>query len=355
MTNFPGIAISYKRTAIQFINIIIIDMNKFKTVVTLLAIFLTMNTFAEQPVLRFKNHKFKIVQFTDLHLISGNDFAGRNDSTYALMRYVIKEEKPDMVVLTGDVVVSGGAAQVWQKVVQPMTEGQVPFAVTFGNHDTESDMAKPDILKFLQKNKFNLTTNSDKTHSGVGNCSLPILSSEGNAMLWAIYLFDSHAYTKDTTLGVYDWIKNDQIQWYRNQSMAYARKEGKTIPALAFFHIPLPEFEQVRKQKTVLGSTTEQVCSSLINSGLFSSFVEMDDVAGVFVGHDHNNDYVGPLAHICLGYGRKTGYASAYHEILPRGARIIELCEHQKKFTTYIRTLSGKFLDYQFPENLSTR
>ena len=323
-------------------------MNKFKTTVTVLALFLTMNVFAKQPVLRFRNHKFKIVQFTDLHLISGKDFAGRNDSTYALMRQVIKEEKPDMVVLTGDVVVSGGAAQVWQKVVQPMTEAQVPFAVTFGNHDTEADISKTDVLKFLQTNKFNLTTNSDKTHSGVGNCSLPILSSEGNSMPRVIYLFDSHAYPKDTTLGVYDWIKNDQIQWYRNQSMAYAREAGKIVPALAFFHIPFPEFEQVRKQKTVVGSTEEQVCSPLINSGLFSSFVEMGDVFGVFVGHDHNNDYVGPLAGICLGYGRKTGYASAYHEILPRGARIIELYENEKKFDTHIRTLSGTLLNYSF-------
>ena len=330
-------------------------MHKFKIAFTYLALFLTISVFAKQPVLRFKNHKFKIVQFTDLHLISGKDFTERNDSTYMLMRNVIKEENPDLVVITGDIVVSGGAAEVWQKVVQPMTEAQVPFAVTFGNHDTEADISKPDILKFLQKNKYNLTTNADKKLSGVGNCSLPILSSEGKTMPWAIYLFDSHAYPKDTILGTYDWIKNDQIQWYRDQSAAYARQEGKPVPALAFFHIPLPEFEQVRKQKTVLGSIDEPVCSPSINSGLFSSFIEMGDVLGVFVGHDHNNDYVGQLAGICLGYGRKTGYASAYHEILERGARVIELYENERKFDTHIRTLSGTCLDYTFTQRFTAK
>jgi 3',5'-cyclic AMP phosphodiesterase CpdA len=319
-----------------------------KFIYSILAVLWAISAYSGQPVLRFKNHKFKIVQFTDLHLISGKEFAQRNDSTYMLMRCVIKEENPDFVVLTGDIVVSGGAAQVWEEVVKPMTEAQVPFAVTFGNHDTETDLSKASTLKLIQKNKFNLTYNADKKLSGVGNCSLPILSSEGKSMPWAIYLFDSHAYTKDTVMGTYDWIKNDQIQWYRKQSAAYTAKQEKTVSALAFFHIPLPEYEYVRNKKSTLGSIEESVCSPSINSGLFSSFIEMGDVMGVFVGHDHNDDYVGTAANICLGYGRKTGYASAYHEILERGARVIELYENEKKFDTHIRTLSRTCLEYSF-------
>lgn len=319
-----------------------------KFIYSIIIVLFALTVYSEQPVLRFKNHKFKIVQFTDLHLISGKEFAQRNDSTYMLMRRVIKAENPDLVVLTGDVVVSGGAARIWKEVVQPMTEAKVPFAVSFGNHDTESDLSKPNIIKLLQKNEYNLTSNADKKLSGVGNCSLPILSSEGKSMPWAIYLFDSHAYPKDTIMGTYDWIKNDQIQWYRKQSKVYADKQGKVISALAFFHIPLPEYEYVRNQKSTLGSIEELVCSPSINSGLFSSFVEMGDVLGVFVGHDHNNDFVGTAANICLGYGRKTGYASAYHEILERGARVIELYENEKKFDTHIRTLSGNCLEYSF-------
>jgi len=319
-----------------------------KFIYTILAILIASGAFAKQPDLRFKNHKFKIVQFTDLHLISGKEFAERNDSTYRLMRTVISEENPDLVVLTGDIVVSGGAAQLWLEVVQPMTEAKVPFAVTFGNHDTETDISKPDILRLLQKNKYNLTFNARKDLSGTGNCSLPVYSSEGKAIPWVIYLFDSNAYTNDSTHGVYDWIKNDQIRWYRKQSAAYTRKQGKAVSALAFFHIPLPEFEQVRNQKTVFGSAEEQVCSPSVNSGLFSSFIDMNDVIGAFAGHDHNNDYVGSLNGICLGYGRKTGYTSAYYEILERGARVIELYENEKKYDTHIRTLSGISLDYSF-------
>jgi|SRR5665647_292166 len=322
-----------------------------KFVFTFLIFILATNVFAKKPVLRFKEQKFKIAQFTDLHWISGADWAVRNDSTLTLMRKVIETEHPDLVVLTGDIVVSGGAAEAWQKLIQPMTEAQIPFAVTFGNHDMETDISKQNILTILQNNKLNMTFNASKKLSGVGNCSLPILSSEGKAMTWSIYLFDSHAYTNDSTRGGYDWIKNDQIQWYRKQSEAYSRKQVKAVSALAFFHIPLPEFEYVRNQKTTLGSIEEQVCSPRMNSGLFTSFVEMGDVMGVFVGHDHNNDYIGTLTHICLGFGRKTGYASAYKEVLERGARIIELYENEKKFDTHIRTMSGTCLDYSFSQN----
>jgi len=319
-----------------------------KSALTILIFLVATTSFAQRPVLKFKDHKFKIVQFTDLHWSSEADKAARNDSTQTLMRNVIEIEHPDLVVLTGDIVVSRGAAKCWQNVIKPMVDAQVPFAVTFGNHDTETDLSKQAMLELLQNNKFNVTYNAEKNLSGVGNCSLPILSSDGKVMPWAIYLFDSHAYTNDSTLGHYDWIKIDQIQWYRRQSAEYKSKNGKTIPALAFFHIPLPEFEEVRKQKSTIGSIEESVASPRINSGLFASFVEMGDVMGTFVGHDHNNDYTGIWYNICLGFGRKTGYPAAYKEILPRGARIIELYENEKKFDTHIRTLSGTLLDYSF-------
>ena len=249
-----------------------------KFIYTLLIVSFVLNAYSKQPVLMFKNHQFKIVQFTDLHLINGKDFAERNDSTYALMRNVIKSENPDMVLITGDIVVSHGAAQIWHEVIQPMSEAHVPFAVTFGNHDTEGDMSKSNILKLLQKNQYNLTSNVDTKLSGVGNCSLPVFASEGKAMPWALYLFDSHAYTNDSTLGYYDWIKNDQIQWYRKQSAVYQLEQGKSISALAFFHIPLPEFEAIRNQKDILGSIGEPVASPQINSGLFASFIEQGGV-----------------------------------------------------------------------------
>ena len=293
------------------------------------------------PILKFHNDKFKIVQFTDLHWIEKSNYQKENDSTMLLMRDVIQAEKPDLVVFTGDIVVSKGAAVAWRKITQLMLETKVPFAITFGNHDTETDLSKQQMLKIIQANPYNLTYNSDSTIQGVGNCTLPIKSDDGTSNKWIIYLFDSNSYTHDSTLGYYDWIRGNQIAWYRRQSIKYTSKQGYPLPSLAFFHIPFPEFDNIRKKGDFLGNSCEGVSSPSINSGLFAAFVEMKDVLGVFVGHDHNNDYIGKLHNIWLAYGRKTGYHAAYKEVLQRGARVIVVYENERKFETYIRTLDG--------------
>ena len=309
-------------------------MKKTKTLFFLMLLVVAISAAAGKPSLRFKDNKFKIVQFTDLHWSSDAKYRKQNDSTLLLMKKAVESQKPDLVILTGDVVVSKGALKGWEEVTRTLTEQKVPFAVTFGNHDTETDMTKEQILAYLQKNSYNLTADAGHGVEGVGNCVLPVRSSDGKTNAWVLYLLDSHAYTGDSTKGYYDWVKKSQIDWYVGQSKKLAAKAGKPVPALAFFHIPVPEYEYVRLQKTTPGNKTEQVCSPLLNSGLFFSFVQQKDVKAIFVGHDHNNDFVGTLAGIKLCYGRKTGYVS--YGFLERGARVIEISENTDSIETSV-------------------
>lgn len=308
---------------------------------------------AQQPKLKFNRGTFKIVQFTDLHWISGSQFVKKNDSTSRLMETVLQQEKPDLVVLTGDIVVSAHALAEWTKLVQPMVRNKVPFVVSFGNHDVEADASKADMLAHLQKIPYHLTYNADPGIDGVGNCTLPVLSSDGGQNKWMLYFLDSHAYPVDKAMGTYDWIKQSQINWYRAQSDKSAQENGKILPALAFFHIPTPEFSDVKNNPSSIGNKGEEVCSPKINSGLIASFLEKKEVLGVFAGHDHNNDFIGEFQDkICLAYGRKTGYASAYREILDRGARVITLYENEKRFDTYIRTLDTSTFDFTYEQKV---
>ncbi len=330
-------------------NIYLIKQSYKQLLCCLLLVVCVALPLAAKPILKFTNHKFKIVQFTDLHWVNSPEYKKGNDSTLCLIKEMLKIEKPDLVVFTGDVVVAGKAVESWKDIIQPLNDLKVPFAVAFGNHDTETDITKKEALKVIQTSPYNLTYSDDGVTDGIGNCALPIKSYDGRSDKWILYLFDSHSYPKDSIWGSYDWIKNSQIQWYRSTSAKYTRKNGAPLPSVAFFHIPLPEYEYIRNQQATIGNKTEQVCSPFYNSGLFTSFIEMGDISGVFVGHDHNNDFAGILAKICLAYGRKTGYNSAYKEILERGARIIELDEKENKFSTYIRTLSGTsfFMTYK--------
>jgi hypothetical protein len=70
---------------------------------------------------------------------------------------------------------------------------------------------------------------------------------------------------------------------------------------------------------------------------MFTAMLECKDVMGIFVGHDHDNNYIGCLNNICLAYGNVTG-RECYGRI-GRGARVIELYEGKRKFDTWILKL----------------
>jgi hypothetical protein len=78
-----------------------------------------------------------------------------------------------------------------------------------------------------------------------------------------------------------------------------------------------------------------------VNSGLFAAFVERGDVVGAFCGHDHLNDYEATLHGIRLVYGRATGHGGYGRAGFPRGARIIELREGSREFTTRVVVSGG--------------
>jgi hypothetical protein len=112
------------------------------------------------------------------------------------------------------------------------------------------------------------------------------------------------------------------------------------LPALAFFHIPLPEYTEVVDKPTTVGMHHERICPPPVNSGLFTSMCECKDVMGTFVGHDHTNNYIGCLHNICLAYGYASGrQASRCYHTSGCGVRVIELFEGERKFDTWLLQL----------------
>ncbi|MER3474625.1 MAG: metallophosphoesterase, partial [Armatimonadota bacterium] len=73
---------------------------------------------------------------------------------------------------------------------------------------------------------------------------------------------------------------------------------------LAFFHIPLPEYDEVWRTQVCYGQKHEEVCAPKINTGFFAALHKVGEVIGTFVGHEHSNDFWGNLYGIRLCYGR---------------------------------------------------
>jgi len=290
----------------------------------------------EKPLLKFNSRsRFKIVQFTDIHLQYDSY---RSDSVLVMMKTVIVREKPDLVMLTGDVVGSDNRKKAWLKVAQVMIDAKTPWAAMFGNHDAEYELTKRQTMDAIVGLPYNLTVNGPREIAGAGNYVLPIQSSSSDETVALCYVLDVSQTNRppENHSGVYEWIDDSQIQWYKNQSAVFTRQNGGTpLPALAFFHIPFPEFNRIVGKSTTFGFQIEVYhASSGSRSNLYAAMQDCKDVMGAFVGHHHNNNYIGCLNDICLAFGQTSG-RQVYGE-LGAGARVIELYEGQRKFDSWI-------------------
>ena len=120
---------------------------KFTTAIYTLALaFILCIGGAKAQELRFNsNHKFKIVQFTDVHWIYDDP---KSEEAAERMCEVLDAEKPDLVVYTGDVIFAKPAAKALDRALEPVIERGIPFAVTWGNHDDEHDMSRKELTDY---------------------------------------------------------------------------------------------------------------------------------------------------------------------------------------------------------------
>lgn len=300
--------------------------------------------------LRFRaDGSFTIVQLTDLHWHDGEPEDLR---TVELAGAVLDLEKPDLVVLTGDVVEGGGSrdpGEGLRRVVAPIEARGLPWAFAFGNHDDEGSMSRVEMLAVLEGHAGCLAERGPEELPGAGHYVLRIRSARAETLAAALYVLDSGG-SNDRGVGDYAWFSGAQVAWYREAARALAAEyvaragggpRAEPLPALAFFHIPLPEYEELWETRPCLGARHEAVCTSAVNSGLFASFLEAGDVLGTFVGHDHVNDFEGDLWGVRLCYGRSGGYGGYGREGFARGARVIRLREGERGFESWIRLDDG--------------
>lgn len=288
--------------------------------------------------LRFgSDGKFKIVQFTDVHYKYGNPMS---DVAVQCIAEVVDTEKPDLVIFTGDIVYAAPAREGIAEVLRPLAERNIPFVVTLGNHDDEQDLTRAEVYDYVRS-----YTNCIQPH---GENYVLEISGKRDSTAALIYCMDSHSYTPIEGVGRYGWHSREQVNWYADRSAAYTASNGGTpLMALAFFHIPLPEFQyaSVVDGQPLIGIRREKVTCPVLNTGLYTAMRECGDVAGIFAGHDHNNDYSTVWHGILLAYGRYSGGNTVYNH-LSNGARVIEITEGSRQIDTWLRLRGGAKTDH---------
>ena len=159
-------------------------------------------------------------------------------------------------------------------------------------------------------------------------------------LMQALFLLDSNDYIPGGQLNEYDYIHDDQVNWYARQVRQLSQKEGYTIPSMLFFHIPLQEYkeayalyesgsDEVQYYYGEIGETMiDKICSSKYPSKLFNTALELGSTKAMFCGHDHYNNLSVEYKGIRLTYGYSIDYLAMpgiEEDTKQRGATLITI------------------------------
>ncbi len=295
---------------------------------------------------------FRILHLTDIHL-GGSLYSYQKDMKALRACYAeIEHTKPDLVVVTGDLTFPMGIMSLSLNNSAPvgqfaafMRNIGIPWCFTYGNHDTEgmAVMSKSDLNDLYKSLSFKtsgtlLYPYVQPAITGRNNQLIKVRNSDGT-LNTALFLIDSNSYTGEG-INVYDYIHDDQVDWYAEEVKRMNREEGHTVNSMVFFHIPLKEYrtayelyEEGSSEVTYFfGENGEKmidkVCCSDYPSSLFDRMVELGSTKAVFCGHDHYNNMSLEYKGIRLTYGMSIDYLAMpgiEDDTEQRGAELITL------------------------------
>ncbi|PWN26065.1 Metallo-dependent phosphatase, partial [Jaminaea rosea] len=322
------------------------------------------------------------------------------NDTVALLNAWLDAEKPDMVVLTGDQLngqsTSWDAKSVLPKTLKPIIDRKIPWAGILGNHDSQTtSVSRTDLVGLMSEMPYSLTRVGPLAlHDGVGagNYYVRLESpTPDKANVFNLYFLDSGDQEPKGMLapwgkarGHYDSIRQDQIIWFLEQSgqtkkllRPYVPDGGVDLPkqdwhhradhewdassssrslskpnALAFTHIPLPEFFDVDSTTPHFGpdrAETSGVIGSQRERGFFDALMAQGEgereVRAVISGHMHNNGdceeikrgghKVGRGTWMCFGGG--ASYAAYGMQGRPRMARVYQIDAFGERGSSWTR------------------
>lgn len=274
-------------------------------------------------ILQMQHDTIKILQLTDLHLnYTADDTATQ---TLNLITKLINSDDFDLVVITGDLTLSPVGPAYFLDLIDVMEACLTPWTFVFGNHEDDYNDYQDfiDVIPVTQYLYFRV--GPDLEGGGYGNF---VIQFQKNSVPFYDFIFmDSHSEREDFTAaeGRYDYIKEAQVTWYEE------RVSHSPVDNLVFFHIPL---RQYMYNDGYIGEFNEYVCPQGRDTGLYDAFVLYNKTKGLFVGHDHINDFLIIRDDIILAYGRATGFGG--YGDLEKGGRIIEILANQEIVTSII-------------------
>jgi predicted MPP superfamily phosphohydrolase len=263
---------------------------------------------------------FHILQLSDVHL---GDNADADEAAFSMIRAAAAAETPDLLVLAGDNIYSvEHNYAIAVRLTAFLDTLQIPYALVLGNHDGQGVFNDTQIGAVYARGKHSLFTRGPSNIPGCGNYAINLVNESGE-LLYALVLMDSNRYRG---ISEYDCIYPQQIAWYEwylngisDLRYGRVRSSAMVVPSLLFFHIPLPEINDLRNYLKVQNPVLEAYAfrepptPSKVNTGMFQTIKRLQSTTHIFNGHDHLNVLDYPWEGVHFVYGLKTGPCS-YHD-----------------------------------------
>lgn len=269
-----------------------------------------------------KNNSLKIAQFTDLHFgTEGLQYHNPNiNKTISFMNKVVESTSPDLIVLSGDIIMGTGIDGISQ-IIEIMDNYQTPWTYLFGNHDAESfsmNYSKKDVSNYLStsSSKYLLYKNGYielGNENRYGNFFIKVVD-EQNKLIGAIINMDSGVY--DYSLDSYQKITPSQTNWYIEEidklNDIYLKQSSNSntiIPTILFNHMPPREFHQIYSQINNGGEGEIIIPQRRLNDNnksFFQTVIEKESTKAFFVGHYHIMKYQVKYGNLTFGFAPHT-------------------------------------------------
>ncbi|KAL4911730.1 Metallo-dependent phosphatase-like protein [Aspergillus aurantiobrunneus] len=339
---------------------------------------------------------FQISIFEDLHFGENawEPWGPEQDrNSIAVLNTILDAESPGLVVLNGDLVTGengfrDNATVYIDQIVGPLVDRGLTWASTYGNHDHAYNLSAHELLAREQRWPNARTQKMvSGPNAGVSNYYLPVYPSGVQAadtppklILW---FFDSRGgqYFQQRNGSGHqvpqpNWVDSSVVRWFTETSASLSQQYQKTIPSLAFVHIPINASQAAQtmvgidahrepgiNDDYILAQQAQGWCEDGANSArcayggqdgpFMEALVGIDGVLGVFSGHDHGDTWCykwdeqipgmainGNGLNLC--FGQHSGYGGYGSWI--RGSRQVLVSEatlDAGELDTWIRLESG--------------
>lgn len=258
------------------------------------------------------NSTFTLAIFSDLHYGEEEHGWGIDqdvNSTRVMNAVLDTEESLDLVVLNGDLITGentfkDNSSAYVDQIVVPMVSRNLPWASTYGNHDSKYNLSREAIFQAEKQYNLSCTQQMIPSLPGITNYYLLVQTSDGRpaAILW---FFDSRggaSYQRDPSNqdDIPNWVANETAAWFTATSNQIRDYYGR-LPSIAFVHIPPHPF--LAAQKAGLDSAhfpgiNDDVPLAIQGEGrsdnaFVNALLHEELLHSIYVGHDHGDAWCG--------------------------------------------------------------